>query len=172
MLLTLISHSSDLILHASSTTSTFTTSVPVFDRPQSQHPKMAKHSDWWKASQLEKKRNARRDLCQEWGYDADAHWQKDAEQTRVEHQWRPKRDIEKECASTRSMSLCPLNVSHSTHIHLSDFSSRRRTCPKTIRLERDIQLQHLRNSKSLSIGSLSLQRTDLLLMNDQPCTQF
>lgn len=82
MLLTLISHSSDLILHASSTTSTFTTSVPVFDRPQSQHPKMAKHSDWWKASQLEKKRNARRDLCQEWGYDADAHWQKDAEQTR------------------------------------------------------------------------------------------
>jgi len=42
---------------------------------------MAKHSDSWKASQLEKKRKARCELRLERGYDAKTHQQKDAERT-------------------------------------------------------------------------------------------
>ncbi|KAE8380696.1 hypothetical protein BDV26DRAFT_302608 [Aspergillus bertholletiae] len=43
---------------------------------------MAKHSDSWKASQLEKKRKAHRELRRQRGYNANAYKQKNAERTR------------------------------------------------------------------------------------------
>lgn len=136
--------------------------------------KKVKRPNPWEAPQLEKKRKEK--LAVNFVKSRDTMQipidRKMLNEPGTEHQLRPKRDIEKGCASTRSMFLCPLDVSRSIHVRLLDFLSRRRTCPKTIRLERDIRLRHPRNSKSLFVGPLSLRRADLLLMDDRPCTQF
>jgi hypothetical protein len=86
----------------------------------------------------------------------------------AEHQRRPKRVIEKGYESMRSMYIYLSDISYSTEIRLLDFSSRRRTCPKAIRLGKGIQLRHLRNSKSLPVGLLSLPKAEWLMMDDQP----
>ncbi|KAE8413581.1 hypothetical protein BDV36DRAFT_286872 [Aspergillus pseudocaelatus] len=88
---------------------------------------MAKRSESWKASQLEKKRKARRELRQQRGYDASAYRQKDAERTRGR-------------ASTKTKE------SYRERVRKYE----ERTCPKAIRLGKGIQLRHLRNLKEFT----------------------
>jgi hypothetical protein len=94
--------------------------------------KKVKRPNPWEAPQLEKKRKEK--LAVNFVKSRDTMQipidRKMLNEPGAEHQLRPKRDIEKGCASTRSMFLCPLDVSRSIHVRLLDFFIEEKNMPE------------------------------------------